>query len=156
LANGDAYYEQIAATFMLFGDPATTLKVPLPYRPTGLKAVGKSAKVRLSWNAATDCDGHPVAGYNVYWATTAAGPFSRINTQLVTTTRYVDADSGQGIAGAGGSASSGYYVVTAVDSGGTESVNSLAVKSSAAASTSGGSAVTGCFITTAQHASKPL
>jgi hypothetical protein len=30
LANGDAYFEQVSATFLLFGDPAQTLKIPLP------------------------------------------------------------------------------------------------------------------------------
>jgi hypothetical protein len=38
LANGDAYFEQISQTFLLFGDPATVLKVPLPRRPAGLRS----------------------------------------------------------------------------------------------------------------------
>jgi hypothetical protein len=153
LANGDAYYEQIAATFMLFGDPATTLKVPLPYKPTGVRAERKSAKVRISWNAATDCDGNPVAGYNVYRAATAAGPFSKINTDPVTDTYFYDTEGGVGIAGGGGSGS-GYYVVSAVDSGGTESVQSLAVRPASAAS-SAGSSIVGCFISTA-HDTLPV
>ena len=41
---------------------------------------------------------------------------------------------------AGGSGAAGYYVVTAVDSGGTESVQSLAVKPASAMSSAGSSA----------------
>ena len=36
LANGSTEYEQISKTFLLFGDPATALKVPLPRRVTGV------------------------------------------------------------------------------------------------------------------------
>jgi hypothetical protein len=94
-----------------------------------------------------------VAGYNIYRAATAAGPFSKINTGLVTATVYVDAGIAVGIAaGGGGSGDSSYYVVTSVDSGGTESVQSLAVKPPSAASGSsgggggGGGAAPACFI----------
>ena len=38
LANGGAEYEQTGNTFMLFGDPATELKLPLPHRPVALTA----------------------------------------------------------------------------------------------------------------------
>jgi hypothetical protein len=38
LANGSAEYEQISETFLLFGDPAMGLKIPLPRMPTGVKA----------------------------------------------------------------------------------------------------------------------
>jgi hypothetical protein len=148
LANGDAYYEQISKTFLLFGDPATVLKVPLPRRPGGLKARQKSEGVRISWNAAVDTNGNSVAGYNIYRAGSAAGPFSRINTALVTGTVFFDTDSGPGIEAAA-AAGSGYYVVTAVDSGGTESVQSLAVKPASMASAAGSSLV-GCFITTVE------
>jgi hypothetical protein len=107
--------------------------------------------VRIQWNAATDANANPVAGYNIYRAATAAGPFSRINTALITGTIYVDAGIGVGIAaGGGGSGESGYYVVTSVDSGGTESVQSLAVKPASAATSSGGGsgggAAPACFI----------
>jgi hypothetical protein len=131
LANGNAYYEQIAATFLLFGDPATTLKVPLPYRPTGVTAERLADGVRIHWNAATDCDGNPVAGYHIYRAATAAGPFSRINAELVTDTVYDDVDMGVGVRSGAGAGASGYYVVSSVDSTGTESVHSLAVEPAA-------------------------
>jgi hypothetical protein len=128
LANGSIEYEQISQTFLLFGDPATKLKVPLPYRPTGLAVRHEAQGKRISWDAATDCDGNPVTGYNVYRGATAAGPFSRVNTVLVTGTVFFDTDSAVGIEAAAATGGSGYYVVTAVDTGGTESVQSLAVK----------------------------
>jgi len=145
LANGDAYYEQIADTFLLFGDPATTLKVPQPYRPTGVRVARKTDGKRIYWNASTDCDGNPVAGYNVYRAATAAGPFSKINTELVTDTFFFDDENGPGI-NSGVSGGSGYYVVSAVDSAADESAMSLAVKPAALTSSAAGSATPGCFI----------
>jgi len=48
------------------------------------------------------------------------------------------------MAAAAAASGSGYYVVTAVDSGGTESVQSLAVKPASMASA--GSSLVGCFI----------
>jgi len=36
MANGDSLYEEVNETFILFGDPAMTLKVPLPRRRRGL------------------------------------------------------------------------------------------------------------------------
>jgi hypothetical protein len=153
LANGSAVYEQVSKTFLLFGDPATQLKVPLPRRPTGLTASRADGGIHLRWNAALDTNANPVDGYNIYRAATAAGPFSKINTALVTGTVYVDAGIGVGIAaGAAGSGESSYYVVTSVDSGGTESVQSLAVKPPSVVTTSssggGGGGAAGCFIST--------
>jgi hypothetical protein len=153
LANGSAEYEQISKTFLLFGDPATALKVPLPHRVTGVRAQREDKGRRIFWNAVFDCNGAAVAGYNIYRAASAAGPFSKINTELVTDTVYFDTDSTVGIAGGGGgSGASGYYAVTSVDSGGTESVQSLAVKPASMASSggSGGGGGGGCFITTVQ------
>ena len=155
MANGSAEYEQISKTFLLFGDPATALKVPLPRRVTGVRAQREDKGRRILWDAAFDCNGAAVAGYNIYRAATAAGPFSKINTELITDTVYFDTDSTVGIAGGGGGSSvSDYYVVTAVDSGGTESVQSLAVKPASAISSAAGSAAggaMGCFIRAAGH-----
>jgi Peptidase family C25 len=155
LANGSAEYEQISKTFLLFGDPATVLKVPLPRRVTRVRAQREEKGRRIFWNAVFDCNGAAVAGYNIYRAASAAGPFSKINTELITDTVYFDPDSTEGIAGGGGggSSSSGYYAVTAVDSGGTESVQSLAVKPASAVSSAAGAGAgaMGCFIRTAGH-----
>ena len=53
LANGGREYEQTSNTFMFFGDPATSLKVPLPRRPQALTAVRQAdGTVALSWAAA--------------------------------------------------------------------------------------------------------
>jgi hypothetical protein len=146
LANGSTEYEQISKTFLLFGDPATALKVPLPRRVTGVRAQREKKGKRISWNVAHDANGNAVAGYNIYRAATATGPFSQINTALVTDIFFYDTDSGVGIAGGGGSGSGGYYAVTSVDSGGTESVQSLAVKPASAIASGGSSGGGGCFI----------
>ena len=130
------------------------LKVPLPHRVTGVGAQREEKGRRITWNAVTDCNGAAVAGYNIYRAAGAAGPFSKINTELITDTVYFDTDSTEGIAGSGGGADSGaYYAVTAVDSAGTESVQSLAVKPASAVSSEAGAAAgaMGCFIRTAGH-----
>ena len=67
MANGGSLYEEVNETFLLFGDPAMTLKVPLPYRPEGLRAQGHTGGVSLNWNAATDCNG------GLFQATTSTG-----------------------------------------------------------------------------------
>ena len=149
LANG-AQYEQVSATFLLFGDPATQLKVPLPRRPAGIKAKKLHNGKRIQWDAAVDCNNNPVAGYNIYRAGSAAGPFVKINSELVTDTVFFDADTTVGGAVAAASAGSGYYVVTAVDSGGTESVHSLAVKPASVVSAAAGGGGAGCFIAAIQ------
>ncbi|MGD9079870.1 MAG: C25 family cysteine peptidase, partial [Desulfobacterales bacterium] len=146
LANGDAYFEQISATFLLFGDPAQTLKIPLPRMPTGVAAYREGKSVRISWNAALDSNGNAVAGYNIYRATAPAGPYSRVNTELVTGTEFVDTEGAVGIAEGGGSGGS-YYGVTAVDSFGDESAQSLGISPASVASAAGGAAG-GCFINT--------
>jgi hypothetical protein len=153
LANGDAYFEQISATFLLFGDPAQTLKIPLPRMPTGVAAYREGKSVRISWNAALDSNGNAVAGYNIYRATAPAGPYSRVNTELVTGTEFVDTDGSVGIAEGGGSGGS-YYGVTAVDSFGDESAQSLGISPASVASAAGsaaGGAAGGCFIDTVSH-----
>jgi hypothetical protein len=95
--------------------------------------------VRIVWNAAKDANGNAVAGYNIYRASSPAGPYSRVNTQLVTGTEFVDAEGGVGIEadeGGGGS----YYAVSAVDSDGAESAQSLGVSPATIASASGDAA----------------
>jgi hypothetical protein len=156
LANGDAYFEQISQTFLLFGDPALTLKIPLPRMPTGVKAYRENNGVRIGWNAAKDSNGNAVAGYNIYRASAPAGPYSRVNTELVTGTEFVDADGAVGIDEGGGSGGS-YYGVTAVDSFGDESAQSLGISPASVASSVGGGAAgaAGCFVdTVAQPVSK--
>ena len=90
MANGDSTYEEVYKTFLLFGDPAMTLKVPLPQRPQGLSAQGHTGGVLLSWNGSTDCNGENVDGYNLYRSTTPGGPYTKVNTSLITGTQYDD------------------------------------------------------------------
>jgi hypothetical protein len=147
LANGDAYFEQISATFLLFGDPAQTLKIPLPRMPTGVAAYWENNNVHISWNAALDANGNAVAGYNIYRASSPAGPYSKVNTELVIGTEFVDTDGAVGIAEGGGSGGS-YYGVTAVDSFGDESAQSLGVSPASIASAAESAAPAACFVAT--------
>jgi hypothetical protein len=68
--------------------------------------------VALSWQASTST----VAGYNIYRGTTNGGPYSKMNSGLITTLSYTDAN----VSGA----TTYYYVSTAVDSAGGESAYS--------------------------------
>jgi hypothetical protein len=146
LANGSAEYEQISETFLLFGDPAMALKIPLPRMPTGVKANRQDDGVRISWNAALDSNGNAVAGYHVYRASSPAGPYSKISTELITGTEFVDT-SAVGGAGSGAGGASVYYGVTSEDDDGDESAQSLGISPASILSSGGGAA--GCFISTA-------
>jgi hypothetical protein len=58
-----------------------------PAQPTGLTAGLTSQAVNLTWNANTETD---LAGYNVYRSASATGPFTKLNSALLTTPRYSD------------------------------------------------------------------
>jgi hypothetical protein len=150
LANGSAEYEQISQTFLLFGDPATGLKIPLPRRPTGVKAIKQeNNRVRITWNAALDSNGNAVAGYNIYRAGSPSGPYSKINTELVTGTEFTDTSGMVGVSGSGAGAGSGYYSVSSQDADGDESAQSLGISPAAIVSSSdSGGGGGGCFIDT--------
>jgi hypothetical protein len=125
LANGGGDYEELSETFLLFGDPAMQLKVPLPRRPQGLQgSFNLENEVELSWDAAVDCNGDAVAGYNLYRGTDPAAALVKMNSSLIAATEYVDdalesADITY------------YYAVTAVDEQGDESVQSTVISPSA-------------------------
>jgi len=87
------------------GSPAT-----VPLTGTGVAPVQHS--VALTWNASTST----VAGYNVYRGTVSGGPYTKINSSLVTVLNYTDSIVQNGI--------TYYYVTTAVDSSGNESAYS--------------------------------
>ena len=57
-----------------------------------------------------------MAGYNIYRGTVSGGPYTKINSSLITILTYTDSTVQSGI--------TYYYVATAVDSSGDESVNS--------------------------------
>ena len=146
LANGDAYFEQVSQTFLLFGDPAMQLRVPLPRRPAGLApAIWTKTGVALGWAAALDCNNDPVTGYNVYRSTSPTGNFTKINTAEITEPEFTDVT-----ASAAAPSSIYYYTVTAVDADGDESVASAMVASpNLAAGTGSSTGVVGCFINAA-------
>jgi len=75
---------------------------------TGYGAVPHSAT--LTWTASTSAN---IAGYNVYRSTTAGGPYTKINSSVVTGTTYTDITTQAGV--------TYYYVVTAVDTSNNES-----------------------------------
>jgi len=72
-----------------------------------------SHSVSLSWTDSTSLN---VGGYNVYRGTTSGGPYTKLNSSLVTTPSYADTT------GVGGQTY--YYVATALDSSNNESVYS--------------------------------
>jgi uncharacterized membrane protein YgcG len=117
MANG-VEYEEVNKTFLLFGDPATVLKVPVPRMPRGVVLQGTDGQVRVSWAGALDCNGKTVAGYNVYRSVQAGGPYEQVNSALITGTEYRDEGVKSG---------TWYYVVTSVDKDGDESPRTLEV-----------------------------
>ena len=58
-----------------------------PAAPTGLTATPRLERVDLDWNDATDSD---LDGYDVFRATSAAGPFTRINASRLSASAYTD------------------------------------------------------------------
>ena len=90
------------------GSPATVTL-------TGTGVAPAQHSVVLTWTASTST----VAGYNVYRGTTSGGPYTKINSSLITTLAYTDSTVQNG--------TTYYYVATAVDSSGGESVNSKEV-----------------------------
>jgi opacity protein-like surface antigen len=85
------------------GSSGNSASVPVPQQHSAA----------LSWTASTTGG---VAGYNVYRSTVSGGPYTRINTTLQALTNYDDltVQAGQTY----------YYVVTAVNGSGVESVDS--------------------------------
>jgi hypothetical protein len=76
-----------------------------PVMPTNFAAVGSSSGVSLSWTTSTDPS---VVGYNVFRATSAAGPYVQLNGSPLTTPSYSDTTAPIG--------SASYYQVVAVNS----------------------------------------
>lgn len=72
----------------LLGDPTLRMHVVAP--PAALTVASNgTGGVMISWSAAPDT----VLGYHVYRATTAAGPFTRINPDLIVGTAFTDPES---------------------------------------------------------------
>ena len=68
--------------------------------------------VALTWNASTST----VSGYNVYRSTVSGSGYTKINSSLVALLTYTDSTVQSG--------TTYFYVTTAVDSSGNESVHS--------------------------------
>jgi hypothetical protein len=79
----------------------------------GSTCVVTSHSAALNWTASSSSN---VAGYNIYRSTTSGGSYTKLNTSLVVPTSYTDSTVQAGL--------TYYYVVTAVDTSGDESVYS--------------------------------
>ena len=113
--------------------------------PNGVAAYWEGNAVRIRWNAALDANGNAVAGYHIYRASSPAGPYSRVNSELVTGTEFVDTQGAVGIEEAG-EGSGSYYAVSSVDSFGDESAQSLGISPASVASAAESAAPAACFI----------
>ena len=92
LAQNNNYSNPLYATtyaqflhIALMGDPALRMHVVAPPSSLLVSSNG-SGGVNLSWNASPDA----VLGYDVYDAPAAGGPFTRLNTDLLTGLNYTD------------------------------------------------------------------
>jgi hypothetical protein len=129
-------------TFLLFGDPAMKLKVPLPTAPTAPTGQVSGQSVTLTWGASTDANGGTMAGYNVYRSVTLNGTYTKVNSSLITNTQYTDSTVQSGTY---------YYVVKSVDRDGDESAGTLEMtvtvgSRSVGGSGGGGGGGGGCFV----------
>ena len=125
-------------TFLLFGDPAMRLKVPLPTMPGNPTGQVSGNRVSLSWGTSTDANGGAVAGYNVYRSASPSGPYTMVNSAPVSGTQYTDKSALSGTS---------YYVIKSVDRDGDESPGTLEMTVTLG-SGGGGSGGGGCFIST--------
>jgi titin len=111
LTNGNQYYYQVTAVNSS-GESAASNQAAadtFPGAPTGLQATAGTSQIQLSWTAPIDGN-VPTTGYNVYRATSSAGPFNMINPGPIGTTSYSDNTAAAGTLY--------YYQVTAVNAGG--------------------------------------
>ena len=85
---------------------------PLAIVLSGTGAQAASHSVSLAWNASSSL----VAGYDIYRGTQAGGPYIKLNSSSLVDLMYTD--------GAVQAGQTYFYVVTAVDSNGLQSINS--------------------------------
>lgn len=123
LVNNTTYYYRVIAYNSVGDSPpspiasAKTGDVTAPSVPTGLRTTPARGKVTLNWNVSTDSGGSGLAGYKVWRATAAAGPF----TMIATTTKATYANTGL-LKG-----KTYWYYVTAYDKAGNTSAPSATV-----------------------------
>jgi hypothetical protein len=141
LVANSAALGETGKTFLLFGDPAMRLKVPLPTAPTSPTGQVSGQSVTLTWGASSDANGRAVAGYNVYRSTTPNGSYTKLNSSLITNNGYTDNSIQSGTY---------YYVVKSVDVDGYESPGTLEMSVTIGARSAGGSGGGGggggCFV----------
>ena len=97
-----------------------------PAAPTGLSATPGSGTVSLTWTANSEPD---LAGYNLYRGTATGGPYTKVNTPVITGTAYTDTGLTNG--------TPYYYVLRAVDTSSNESGNSSEVTATPAEAATG-------------------
>jgi hypothetical protein len=95
-----------------------------PAAPLGVTALRLGSTVRVTWSAGTETD---LDGYWIYRATSAAGPFTRVNPTLITPAEYIDSALPAG-------AATVWYQVAASDFSGNESPRSAPAQVQLAAS----------------------
>jgi fibronectin type 3 domain-containing protein len=87
---------------------ATNSPLSIPVSGTGVVA----RKATLSWTPSTST----VSGYNVYRGAQKGGPYTKLTSSVLSGSTYADQTVQSGV--------TYYYVVTSVQSNGTESVHS--------------------------------
>lgn len=125
LTDGQAYYYRVTAVDYAYNEsrPSTVASgissdtIP-PVTPSDLAVndPGGGNRLDLSWTPNTETD---LAGYHIYRSASAAGPFNRVNSAVVTSTAYSDTGLTEGV--------TYYYQITAVDRTGNESPPTLTV-----------------------------
>ncbi|HSZ58861.1 MAG TPA: hypothetical protein VK797_24690 [Tepidisphaeraceae bacterium] len=83
--------------------------------PTDVQAFNVSGGVTLQWAPASDPN---LSGYNVYRGTSATGPFTKIDSSLISGTSFTDTNPGTGTV---------FYRVTAVDGAGESEATNASV-----------------------------
>lgn len=112
--DGNTYYYVVTAVDSSGSESTNSNEVsatPIVSAPINLIAIAGDSQVAISWNAVNGAK-----GYNVKRSTTAGGPYTTIANNNVTGTSYIDTTVTNVIIY--------YYVVTAIDSNGHESMNS--------------------------------
>jgi fibronectin type 3 domain-containing protein len=104
---------QSSGSHSLIGFVAKMAPNIAPAAPTGLSAVSGIGLVMLNWNDNSEPDFN---GYNVYRSTTQGSGYVKLNSSVLDGSDYADTNVVNG--------TTYYYVVTAVDTAGLESVNS--------------------------------
>jgi hypothetical protein len=160
LASDSADYQQVSETFLLFGDPAMELKIPLPRRPEILQGLWRlNGDVELNWKSVGDGNGQPAPGYNIYRSTRPGQGYIKLNADMLNTPEFVDTGHASQRAAALTGDATYYYAVAAVDADGDEGPRSPVLsptlepqpRTQTGNQTTGGSGGgSGCFISTSE------